>query len=112
MNRTDAKELAEKVTSQQILDMFNRAKKEITDWTKTSNCNPSFDKGCAWNILTNNFDSGKRTRTLARTNMIREFGEYLDKDILDEMRERKAKLKTSRKPSYVTHQQPKFDQLK
>ena len=77
MNRNDARKIAEIITNEQMLDMFNNAKANIKDWTKVSTCNKGFTKGTAWNILTKDFDINYNYHILAKTNMVREFGEYL-----------------------------------
>lgn len=78
MNRADAKKLAETLTTDQLKDMFKRAKENISDWEQVSSVNKGMTIGATWNILANcnAFDS-----QLARTNMIREFGDYLDENI-------------------------------
>ena len=80
--------------------MFETAKAKITDWTKVSNCNLGLTKGVAWNILAKNFDVKTNHHILAKTNMVREFGEFLP----DELKPKK-KVRVYQKP---THQDPQF----
>lgn len=61
--------------------MMNNAKEKITDWTKVSIVNKSFTKGVAWNILCKDFDVNYNYHVLAKTNMIREFGDYLPEEL-------------------------------
>ena len=77
MNRTDARRIAETITNQQLKEMFDSAKENIKDWTTTSSVNKGFTKGLAWNILTAAFDVNEEQHILSKTNMIREFGEFL-----------------------------------
>lgn len=102
MNRTDSKKIAETITNEQLKDMFEKAKSSITDWTKVSNVNKGMTKGAAWNILASNFDVNEKHHKLAKYNMIREFGEYLPEELKPI---KKAKIL----PSYIHHEEPKFN---
>lgn len=100
MNRTDAKLIAEKITNEELAEMFENAKANITDWTKVSSVNKGMSKGAAWNILASDFDIEKTYNNLAKVNMIREFGEFLP-----------FYLKPTKKPKptiKVVHQEPRF----
>jgi hypothetical protein len=77
MNRNDARKIAQMITNEQLQQMFDNAQKGIKDWTKVSSCNKGFTKGVAWNILVKSFDLNYDYHILAKTNMIREFGEFL-----------------------------------
>lgn len=77
MNKRSARKIAETITNDQLLEMFNRAKEGITDWTKTSSVNKGMTKGAAWNILAKDFDVSAKHHILVKTNMVREFGDYL-----------------------------------
>lgn len=105
MNRPDAKRIAETINNEQLLQMFNSAKENITDWTKASNVNKGMTKGAAWNILAKDFDVSSKYHNLAKINMIREFGEYLPK----ELKPVKYKRHSSKPP---IHQEPNFDNYK
>ena len=103
MNKADAKKIAETVTNDQLSAMFERAKAGITDWEKVSAVNPGITKGTAWNIFSKALTAsgGGRVRQLAVTNMIWEFGEFLDESL--------KPAKRKRQPSPVPyHQQPDF----
>ena len=91
MNRKDAREIAQKITNEQLQQMFDNAKKGIKDWTKVSNNNKGFTKGVAWNILAKDFDLNYNYHILAKTNMVREFGEFLP----DELKPKKKKRQFS-----------------
>ncbi|MFT4170576.1 MAG: hypothetical protein QM653_15775 [Dysgonomonas sp.] len=102
MNRSDAKKIAETITNDHLLQMFNSAKENVADWTKVSNVNKGMTKGAVWNILAKDFDVSKKYHNLAKVNMIREFGEYLPR----ELKPIKEKYYPSKHP---THQEPNFD---
>ena len=82
MNRKDAKQIAEKITNEELLIMFNSAKENITNWGVKSIINKGMTKGFAWNILAANFDINYRYHILSKINMIREFGDYLPENLL------------------------------
>lgn len=102
MNRSNAKKTAATITNQQLLEMFKSAKENITDWTKVSNVNKGMTKGAAWNILARNFDVNKEYHNLAKINMVREFGEFLPKELIP------IKPKST-PPINVVHQEPNFE---
>ena len=101
MNRNDARKIAETITNEQIDDMFAEAKAKITDWTKTSLVNKGMTKGVVWNILAKDFDKTAKHHILAKTNMVREFGEFLP----DRLKPKKKKRGNLKPP---THQEPFF----
>ena len=103
MNKTDAKRIAETITHDQLVAMFERAKAEITDWEKVSAVNPGMTKGAAWNILSTALKAGvgPRMRQLAVTNMVWEFGDFLEDSL--------KPAKKNREPAPAPyHQQPNF----
>ena len=102
MNRSDARKIAETITNAQIQQMFDNAKANIKDWVKVSNCNAGLTKGAAWNILAKDFDINHDYHILAKTNFVREFGEYLP----NEIKPAKKKRKTLNTP---VHQEPEFN---
>jgi len=91
MKRNDARKLAEIVTNEQLQQMFDNAKVGIKDWTKASSCNIGFTKGVVWNILAKDFVITHSYQILAKTNMIREFGEFLP----DELKQKVSRNKRS-----------------
>lgn len=100
MTRNDARKLAETITNDQLEQMLTKAKENIKDWTKVSLVNKGLTKGSAWNILGANFDPTVQHHVLAKTNMIREFGEFLPEDLKPKKKE-KVKI-------IPRHQDPKF----
>lgn len=89
MNRKTAREIAETISNEQIQQMFDKTKKEITDWTKTSLVNKGITKGAAWNILAKDFKLDSKHHILAKTNMVREFGEFLPDELKPNKREKR-----------------------
>lgn len=100
MNRPDAKKIAQIITSEQLLEMFNAAKIGVKDWTKVSTVNKGLTKGSAWNVLAQNFDVNVNHHIMAKINMIREFGEFLPEEL-------KIKKENRKLPTPI-HQEPKF----
>lgn len=100
MNRSEAKKIAKAITNIQLQDMLNKAKENIKDWTDVSKVNIGMTKGTAWNILAYNFDPSQDYHILYKTNMIREYGEFLP----DNMKLKKKK----RSIEHLIHQEPKF----
>lgn len=100
MNRKDARQIAERITNKQLQQMFETAKTNITDWTKVSLVNKGMTKGVAWNILAKDFNPDINHHILARTNMVREFGDHLP----DDLKPKKVKQQ-SKTP---IHQNPQF----
>lgn len=104
MNRKDSKKIAETITNEQLKQMLDNAKENIKDWTVVSNVNKGITKGVSWNILGKDFDINKTYFHIVKTNMIREFGEYLPNDIKPT-----KKSKSSTKPPI--HQDPIFKSI-
>lgn len=102
MNRSDAKILAQTITNQQLMDMFNAAKIGVSDWTQTSIVNKGMTKGVAWNILAQNFDVEGVYHIMGKINMIREFGEFLSQELKPQRKNRK------KNESIIFHQNPIF----
>ena len=77
MNKKYAKCIAEFITNEDLAVMFVNAKNNITDWTQVSKINKGISKGVAWNILASDFDVEKTYNSIAKFNMVSEFGKYL-----------------------------------
>lgn len=106
MNKIDAKRLAETVTHEQLLAMFERAKTSITNWREPSKVNPSITLGAAWNIYYPCVVQSLRPIKLShvKTNMLWLFGDYLDESLKPD------KKSNNRKPAVdVFHQEPIFE---
>ena len=101
MKKSDAKRIAEAVTSEQLAEMFERAKAGTKDWRAASKVNSTLSKGAAWNILWRGFKATPNPGLVAKTNMIREFGEFLDPSLLP------AKPAREGRPA-PHHQEPDF----
>ena len=102
MNRNDARKIAETITNEQLREMFETAKVKITNWVKISNVNKGMTKGTSWNIFAKDFNVNVTHHILAKTNMIREFGEFLP----EHLKPKKSNKQTSDK--LPVHQDPKF----
>lgn len=102
MNKRYARELANTITGEELGQMFDNARNGIENWKKVSSINKTMTKGTAWNILHKCFKAGDNTGTLAKTNMIWEFGDFLPKHLLPRKR-----TKSKRQPD-VCHQEPVF----
>lgn len=101
MNRKNARKIAETITNEQLQEMFNNAKVGIKDWKKISSVNKGFTKGVSWNILAKDFDVNHNHHILAKTNMVREFGEFLSNEL-------KPTKKQKQQSHPLTHQEPIF----
>ena len=102
MNKTEARYIAETITNEEIETMISVAKDSIKDWTARSIVNKSFSKGLAWNILANAFDVNHKYHKIAKVNFLREYGEYLPK----ELRVTPSRPKTV--PPEIQHAEPIF----
>lgn len=102
MTRHEAMNLADKITNEQLLQMFKSAKDNIKNWTDPSKVNRGLTKGAAWNVLAKYFNVNKDYILIIKYNMIREFGKYLP----DELKPTRAKRTIQSNPS---HQESNFD---
>jgi len=101
MTKFQARDIAEKITNDQLLEMFQSAMRNITDWTEISKVNKSISKGTAWNILAKDFDIRHNYSIMAKKNMVREFGDFLPIEL-------KINKKVKVKPKACIHQEPNF----
>lgn len=101
MNRNEARKIAETITNEQIKEMFDKAQSEIKDWSKVSTVNKGLTKGSAWNILTKGFKIDEDIHILAKTNMVREFGDFLPIEL-------RIPKKTKRELKPPFHSEPIF----
>lgn len=102
MNRTTAKLLAETISLNEIKQMFLNAQSNIPDWTQASKINKGMSKGAAFNVLTagmDKYESAEKIHHMAKTNMLREFGEHLPNY--------QKPVKTNKNYPTPTHQDPK-----
>jgi len=97
MNKRVARELAETITNEQLQQMFDNAKANIKDWTKRSVVNKGMTIGVGWNILVKDFDINQTYHKMGKTNMIREFGNFLDISL----KPMKSKSKVSKLPMHI-----------
>lgn len=97
MNKQDAKKLAETITNEQLHQMFLNAQSNITDWEHASKINKGLSVGVAFNILTAG-GFGRPIHNIAKTNMLREFGDYLDDAPTTKAKKEKENIKASHQP--------------
>lgn len=106
MNRTDARKIAETITTEQLYQMILTAKNRIADWGKVSIINKTLSVGTAWNVLCKTFDKDISNHSnLYKINLIREFGQYLPEELKPK---KKAKIPTT----IFVHQEPNFENFK
>ena len=98
MRRSEAKTIAEKVTVDELKQMFINARKGIKEWEQVSRVNKGMTKGTTFNILSK-CGISDNTHILAKTNMVWEFGEWLPN-----YKKEETKKKSEVKP---VHQEPK-----
>lgn len=91
MNRNEAKKIAETVSSEDLKKMFLNAQSSIKDWKQPS-INKGLSKGVVFNIFTKNGLITSDSHILAKTNAIREFGEFLP-DYKKLVKEKKGNVK-------------------
>jgi hypothetical protein len=101
MTKSNARVIANLITNEQLVGTFKAAKVSITNWDVPSVCNKGLSKGIAWNILASDFDVSKEYNSLAKTNMVREFSDFIP-DYL------KPKKKEPKPDLYLSHQIPNF----
>ncbi len=100
MNKKTARKIAETITNKQLKQMFDNAKTGIKDWTKGSSINKGFTKGVGWNILAKNFDINHNYHILSKTNMVREFGEFLPDELKPEKKKNQVKPPVHHDPNF------------
>lgn len=102
MNKSDAKKIAETITFEQVQEMFNNAKEQITDWSEVSAVNKGMTKGTAWNILKHGVKPEIVNQPLTLKNMVWEFGDYLPESLkIKKPNKKQTKID-------VHHQEPIF----
>lgn len=99
MNRSAARQIAENITAEQLKETLLNAKRGINDWMQVSRINKGMTKGAAFNILSA-APIDDKMHIIAKTNIVREFGEFLPKQLLPT-----PKPKKEYKPSW--HEEPK-----
>ena len=97
-----AKQLAETITSEELLVMLERAKNNVPDWTVPSRCNKGISRGINWNFFCKDFSITEEYESIHKYRMLEEFGEYLD----DNMKQPRVVTRKNKPP---THFSPEFD---
>lgn len=101
MTRSYAKELAKRITNEQLKQMLMAAMHRVPDWSKASRGNKGLSRGVCWNLLAKKFNVKTQYSNLHKFNLIREFNEYLPEE-LQEPAKKKIIIK-------VSHQEPDFE---
>lgn len=103
MQRHEAKKIAEVITIDELKQMFENAKVGIKDWSQRATVNKGMTKGAAYNILSlkKEYSSASEIHILGKTNMVREFSDFLPEH-LKPIKKNKNELP---KPF---HQEPNF----
>jgi hypothetical protein len=81
MKRSDAKNIADIITDEQIKQMLNRAKEEVKDWTRPSKDNKGLSRGSHWNIICKGFENITTFSHIHKYRIIREYNEFLPDEI-------------------------------
>lgn len=89
MKRTTARLIAQSITNEQLQNMFHSAYEKMTDQENRSKVNPKITKRKAWEYMGKDFKLTGKYNTLAKTNMIREFGDYLPEEFKSLFKKRK-----------------------
>lgn len=105
LTRKQCREIAEKITNDEIMQMFESAKNNITNWSRISNSNKRMTKGMAWNLLAKDFDVNKEYPGLIKLNMLIEFGEYIPANL----KPYKQFKKPEKKEKQIKHEEPIFE---
>jgi hypothetical protein len=99
MTRIEAKKLAEKVTVAGLKFMFVNAYSKISDWTVSSRANKGLSRGKVFNVFTA-IEINTELSLIIKTNMIFEFGEFLQ--------DYQEPVKKNKKTIEIYHEAPNF----
>lgn len=105
LTKKQCRELADRITNDEILQMLESAKSNISNWSKPSNNSARISKGKIWNMLAANFDIDYPYSDLAKFKLLLEFGEYIPAH-LREYKQPKFKAKEDKQ---VMHEEPIFE---
>lgn len=106
MTRNEARKIAEIITLDELKKMFSNAKDGIKNWEQRATVNIGMTKGTAFNILSlkKEYANIDEIHILGRTNMIREFGDFLPEHL-------KPEKKNKRVLPTPVHQEPNFGDI-
>lgn len=102
MTRSEAKKLALTVSNDDLNTMFLNAYNGISNWYQQSRVNKGMTIGATFNILTKCGLTNK-THVIAKTNMIREFGEFLPNY--------KKPIRNVKTITHLYHEEPIMEQI-
>lgn len=72
-----AKELSNKITNAQIVDMLEKAKLCIKNWKKASRANKGLSRGVHWNMFCKDFKIENTYHPILKYRIIQEYNEFL-----------------------------------
>jgi hypothetical protein len=99
-----AKQLSEKITDNQIRDLIQKTKVEITEWAVSCRCNKNFSRGKFWNIFCADYKNG--SIPMVKRRILEEFGDLLPNELKE-----KPKTKRIKNTPFCYHEEPKFKEL-
>jgi hypothetical protein len=105
LTKQKARELSKTITNDEIQQMLDTARNNITDWSKPSNSIIKASKGYAWNILGGNFDIKYEYTWDELYKLLLEYGEYIPAH-LKQYYQPKEKVKKEKK---LLHEEPIFN---
>jgi ATP-dependent phosphoenolpyruvate carboxykinase len=105
MTQQYAKDLANRMSNQEIKEMLVNAMNGITDWTQPCKLNSGMSWGIAWNLLAKNFDGNNGHREFHKVQLLRMFEAWLPEKY-------KQVRKKKMNPEKVAHQEPDFTNWK
>lgn len=105
MTKAEVKLISENITNEELFNMLDNARKNISNWNVRSLVNKGMSKGVAWNVLGMKFNINQHYHIMAKRNMIREFGDYLPENL-------KIKKDKKKPSSDFFHNEPDFSEWK
>lgn len=103
--RKQCREIAETITNEELQQMFESAKNNITNWSRPSDVNKGMTKGSSWNILAKDFNINCKYPGVMKLAMVREFGDYIPANL----KPYKDFKKPEKKEKQIKHEEPIFE---
>lgn len=102
LKKCHCRELANTITTNELMDMIIKAKDNIINWEAPSRSNKSLSRGYHWNLFCKDFNIEGKYTELYKFRMLEEYGEYLE-----------VKFITKGKQDItVMHREPDFSNFK
>jgi hypothetical protein len=105
LTKKQCREIACKITNQEIMAMLEKAKNNIKDWSKLSNNSSKYSKGKIWNTWTKDFDVNEEYPDIKKVVLLQEYGEYVPFHLLDHKYPKPEK----KKEKQIVHEEPVFN---